>query len=195
MPRSLRFEEVGGLRLPVGGVNSFVGVRGRQGRKMNMYQGVSPSKHHRTGPKVTAKEAAVALALLRRDLVLWFIVELCGKNQLPPAVIAAPNLRAVGSCLGFLLWLPWDGIPTVAAALLSRLVAAVAAARGVAVAFAWVRAWRALAVRAPASVCTRLGGTRAIGCGIGLHICGICDMSGLRPKICGATSPFLEFSP
>ena len=43
MPRAQpRFEEVGGLRLPLGGVNGYRGVRGKQDRKKNKYQGVTP---------------------------------------------------------------------------------------------------------------------------------------------------------
>ena len=34
MPRAQpRFEEVDGLRVPLGGVNGYLGVRGKQGRK------------------------------------------------------------------------------------------------------------------------------------------------------------------
>ena len=42
-----------------------MGVRGKQGRNKNKYQGVTPRKKHRTGPYETAKEAAVALAHLQ----------------------------------------------------------------------------------------------------------------------------------
>ena len=71
MPRRPpRFEEVDGLRVPLGGVNGYCGVRGKQGRKKNKYQGLTPRKKHRTGPYETAKEAAVALAHLRHDLEL-----------------------------------------------------------------------------------------------------------------------------
>ena len=46
MPRSQqrRFEEAGGQRLPLGGVNGYVGVRGKQGRRKDQFQGVDPSE-------------------------------------------------------------------------------------------------------------------------------------------------------
>ena len=44
-----RFEEAGGQRLPLGGVNGYRGVRGKQGRKKDKFQGVTPKKQHRTG--------------------------------------------------------------------------------------------------------------------------------------------------
>ena len=65
MPRAQRrFEAVDGLRLPLGGVNGYVGVRGKQGRKKDKFQGVTPRKQYRAGPKDTTKKAAVALAYL-----------------------------------------------------------------------------------------------------------------------------------
>ena len=58
MPRSQpQFQEVDGLRVPLGGVNGYKGVRGKQGRKKDKYQGTTPRKKHRTGPKDTPKEA------------------------------------------------------------------------------------------------------------------------------------------
>ena len=75
-----RFEVVDGLRVPLGGVNGYVGVRGKQGRKKNKYQGVTPRKTHRTGPYETPKEAAVALARLRHDLELGNLVLRCAKR-------------------------------------------------------------------------------------------------------------------
>ena len=39
-----QFMEAGGHRLPLGGVNGFLGVRGKQGKKKNMFQGISPRK-------------------------------------------------------------------------------------------------------------------------------------------------------
>ena len=35
--RQPRFEEVDGLRVPLGGVNGYIGVRGKQGRKKNKF--------------------------------------------------------------------------------------------------------------------------------------------------------------
>ena len=36
-------EAVGALRLPLGGVNGYVGVRGKQGYKKNQFQGAAQS--------------------------------------------------------------------------------------------------------------------------------------------------------
>ena len=58
-PHGLRFEEAGGQRLPLGGVNGYLGVRGGQGKKKDKFQGVTPKKRHRTGHFHTAKEAAI----------------------------------------------------------------------------------------------------------------------------------------
>ena len=141
MPRAQpRFEAVDGLRVPLGGVNGYVGVRGKQGRKKNKYQGVTPRKTHRTGPYKTPKEAAVALARLRHDLELGVVVQRSAKKPQPPARSGAPKEVEVGVYLGLLLRPPRAGIPTVAAALLSEQEAGEAAARGVAVAYARVLA-------------------------------------------------------
>lgn len=49
MPRAVpRFEEIAGQRLPLGGKNGYIGVRGKQGRKKDKFQGVTPRKQHRT---------------------------------------------------------------------------------------------------------------------------------------------------
>ena len=138
--RPPRFEEVDGLRVPLGGVNGYCGVRGKQGRNKNKYQGVTPRKKHRTGPYETAKEAAVALAHLRHDLELGVVVQRSRKKPQPPAGTVAPKKVEVGTYLGHLLRPPRAGIPTVACALLSQQEAAEAVARGVAVAYARVRA-------------------------------------------------------
>ena len=141
MPRAQpRFEAVDGLRVPLGGVNGYVGVRGKQGRKKNKYQGVTPRKQHRTGPYETPKEAAVALARLRHDLELGVVVQRSAKKPQPPARSGAPKKVEVGVYLGLLLRPPRAGIPTVACALLSQQEAGEAAARGVAVAYARVLA-------------------------------------------------------
>ena len=133
-------QESGGRRLPLGGVNGYVGVRGKQGKKKDKYQGVTPRKQHRTVPYETPKEAAVALAHLRHDLELGVVVQRSGKKPQPPARSAAPKKVEVGVYLGLLLRPPRAGIPTVAAALLSEQEAGEAAARGVAVAYARVLA-------------------------------------------------------
>ena len=141
MPRSQPlFEEVDGLRVPLGGKNGYKGVRGKQGRKKNKFQGMTPRKTHRTGPHETPKEAAVALARLRHDLELGVVVQRSRKKPQPPCGTAAPKKVEVGTYLGLLLRQPRAGIPTVACALLSQQEAAEAAARGVAVAYARVRA-------------------------------------------------------
>ena len=60
-------EAVGALRLPLGGVNGYVGVRSRQGHKKDKFQGTTPTKTRRTKLFGTAREAAVALAELTRQ--------------------------------------------------------------------------------------------------------------------------------
>ena len=57
-------EAVGALRLPLGGVNGYVGVRSRQGYSKDKFQGTTPTKKRRTKLFNTAREAAVALAEL-----------------------------------------------------------------------------------------------------------------------------------
>ena len=57
-------EAVGALRLPLGGINGYVGVRGKQGRKKDKFQGTTPTKTRRTKHFKTARQAAVALAEL-----------------------------------------------------------------------------------------------------------------------------------
>ena len=116
--RPPRFEEVDGLRVPLGGVNGYKGVRGKQGRKKNKFQGMTPRKTHRTGPHETPKEAAVALARLRHDLELGVLPQRSSKKPQPPAHSAAPKKVEVGVYLGLLLRQPRAGIPTVAAVLL-----------------------------------------------------------------------------
>ena len=88
-----RFEEVDGLRVPLGGANGYRGVRGKQGRQKNKFQGVTPRKQHRTGPKDTPKEAAVALAQLRHDLELGVVEQRSLKSPQPHASNAAPKCQ------------------------------------------------------------------------------------------------------
>ena len=45
--------------MPLGGVNGYIGVRGKQGRKKNKFQGMTPRKTHRTGPHETPKEVGM----------------------------------------------------------------------------------------------------------------------------------------
>ena len=61
-------EGFGGLNLPLGGKNGYHGVRGGQGSKRDRYQGCTPRKTHFTKLYDTAHEAAINLALLKRDL-------------------------------------------------------------------------------------------------------------------------------
>ena len=92
--------------MPLGGVNGYVGVHGKQGRKKDKYQGVTPRKQHRTGPYETPKEAAVALAHLRHDLELGLVEQRSRKKSQPPAGTAAPRKLEVGTYLGLLLGRP-----------------------------------------------------------------------------------------
>ena len=57
-----KVEVVGALRLPLGGVNGYVGVRSRQGYTKDKFQGTTPTKKRRTKLFNSAREAAVALA-------------------------------------------------------------------------------------------------------------------------------------
>ena len=41
-------EVVGKLRLPLGGMEGYLNVRGRQGRQKDKYQGFTPNKTRRT---------------------------------------------------------------------------------------------------------------------------------------------------
>ena len=60
-----RFEAAGGHRLPLGGLNGYLGVRGKQGRNKNKFQGVTPKKVHRTKLFDTPLEAAIAFGIGR----------------------------------------------------------------------------------------------------------------------------------
>ena len=137
MPRKQqRFEEVAGQRLPLGGLNGYAGVRGKQGRKKNKFQGITPKKQHRTGLYDHAQEAAIALAQLREDLDLGMVTEHGAKVVKSPVTIAAPKKLEAGVFLGDLLRRQRAAVPTVRAVLLSQQQAAAAVARGVAVAYA-----------------------------------------------------------
>ena len=135
-PRELRVELAGGQRLPLGGLNGYAGVRGKQGRKKNKFQRVTPRKQHRTGLFDTAQEAALALAQLREDLELGMLAERAPKKAVPPAGSAASKKLEAGVFLGDLLSLQRAVVPCVRAVLLSPQQAAAAVARGVAVAYA-----------------------------------------------------------
>ena len=59
-------EVVGTLRLPLGGLNAYMNVRVKQGRKKDKFQGCTPNKTRRTSLYNTPREAAVALAKLKQ---------------------------------------------------------------------------------------------------------------------------------
>ena len=141
MPRAQpRFEEAGGQRLPLGGVNGYRGVRGKQGRKKDKFQGATPKKRHLTSLFDTALEAAIALAQLKNDLELG-MVEPREKKEEPAATSCSTvwKKNVVGTYLGYMRQpqlLAAPVIPPVACAPLSREQAAAAMLRGVAVAYA-----------------------------------------------------------
>jgi len=60
-------ESFGALNLPLGGKHGYRGVRSGQGSKKDGFQGYTPRKTHFTKVYKTAHEAAVNLALLKRD--------------------------------------------------------------------------------------------------------------------------------
>ena len=66
-PTSDIVELVGALRLPLGGVNGYKHVRGKQGRAKDLFQGTTPRKSRRTALFGTAREAAIALAELKEQ--------------------------------------------------------------------------------------------------------------------------------
>jgi hypothetical protein len=141
MPRAeVRFEEVGGQRLPLGGLHGYIGVRGKQGRKKDKFQGTTPKKRHRTKHYNTPLEAAIAFAQLREDLDLGILAEQSPKKPQPPASDATSKKKDVGVYLGRFLQLPRADVPCVWAVLLSEQQAAAPAARGTPVAYADVLA-------------------------------------------------------
>jgi len=115
-------------------------VRGKQGRKKDKFQGVTPKKQHRTVLFATRLEASIALAQLREDMEVGMLQPRSRKQQQQqPAKLAASRKLEVGIYLGHLprpLPVVLLHVPTVACALLSAQQAAAAAARGVAVAYA-----------------------------------------------------------
>ena len=87
-PAQPQFEEIGGQRLPLGGINGYVGVRGKQGRKKDKFQGVTPRKQHRTAHFATSQEAALALAQLKEDLELGML-QASSSHKKPASLDAA----------------------------------------------------------------------------------------------------------
>ena len=141
MPRAvLRFEEAGGQRLPLGGRHGYLGVRGKQGRKKDKFQGTTPKKQHRTGLCDTPLEAAIAFAQLREDLELDMYEARGKKRPQPPASNAASKKAEVGVYLGHLLQQQRTDVLRVWGAPLSQQQAGALAARGVVVAYAEVLA-------------------------------------------------------
>ena len=114
----------------------YAGVRGKQGKKKDKYQGCTPRKKHRTGHYDTPLEAAIAFAQLREDLDLGMLDEPRSKKAKSPKTNAAYKKKEVGVYLGHLLQLPRPVVLTVACVLLSEQQAAAAAARCVPVAMA-----------------------------------------------------------
>ena len=142
--REPRFEVAGGQRLPLGGINGYLGVRGKQGRKKDKFQGVTPRKQHRTALFDSPLEAAIAFAQLKEDLEFGMLEQRSSKKTpLSPAALAASKKLEVGTYLGHLRPPPppvAPVVPRVACAMLTPQQAAAAAARGVAVAYADVAA-------------------------------------------------------
>ena len=66
--REVFVEKHGDLELVVGGKHGYVRVRGGQGSTKDQYQGYTVDKKHFTAGYPTAREAAIALAELERDL-------------------------------------------------------------------------------------------------------------------------------
>ena len=131
MPRAvLRFEEAGGQRLPLGGRHGYLGVRGKQGRKKDKFQGTTPKKQHRTGLCDTPLE----------DLELDMYEARGKKRPQPPASNAASKKAEVGVYLGHLLQQQRTDVLRVWGAPLSQQQAGALAARGVVVAYAEVLA-------------------------------------------------------
>ena len=136
MPRSQqRYEEAGGQRLPLGGINRYSGVRGKQGKKKDKFQGTTPKKQHRTRLFKTPLEAAIALAQLREDLELGMLEQRSLPKAKSPKTTTASKKKEVGVYLGELLRQQRADVPTVACVLLSQQQAAAAVARGVPVAY------------------------------------------------------------
>ena len=131
-----RVEEVAGQRLPLGGMNGYAGVRGKQGRKKDKFQGVTPKKQHRTRLCDTPLEAAIAFAQLKEDLELGTLEQRPRKIKASEECMPTSKKFEAGTYLGHLLHPPQPVVPRVACVLLSPQQAAAAVARGVAVAYA-----------------------------------------------------------
>ena len=84
--RSPLAEKLGGLTLPKGGVNGYVGVR----KLRKGYQGYTPNKTHTTAEFPTPQEAAAALAAKKQDLRLGLVEEV---ERKPRAANGVSNMR------------------------------------------------------------------------------------------------------
>ena len=71
-PREVLVERFGNLKLPLGGKYEYIGVRGKQGRARDKFQGYTPKKTHFTSLCDTSQEAAVALATLKQELAMGY---------------------------------------------------------------------------------------------------------------------------
>ena len=96
-PSQPRIEEVAGQRLPLGGINGYLGVRGKQGRGKDKFQGVTPKKQHRTGLFDSPLQAAIAFAQLKEDLDLGMLAQRSRKKRASPATLAASRKSEVGT--------------------------------------------------------------------------------------------------
>ena len=86
-PSSPLAEKLGGLNLPKGGANGYIGVRKvRKGK----YQGYTPKKKHTTSAFDTPEEAAAALAAKKQDIQLGLVDEV---ERKPRAANGDHNMR------------------------------------------------------------------------------------------------------
>ena len=86
-PSSPLAERLGGLNLPRGGANGYVGVRKVRNGK---YQGYTPKKRHTTAAYDTPQEAAAALAAKKQDIQLGLVDEV---ERKPRAASGVCNMR------------------------------------------------------------------------------------------------------
>ena len=135
-PAQPRFADIAGQRLPLGGINGYVGVRGKQGRGKDMFQGITPRKQHRTKLFKEPTDAASALAQLREDIEVGMQPQQQLRRPAAPAAAAASKKFEVGTYLGYLRRPPLPVVPMQACVLLAPQQAAAAQARGVPFAYA-----------------------------------------------------------
>ena len=175
-------EQVAGQRLPLGGINGYVGVR-RQGRDKNKFQGATPQKFDRTKLFDTPRDAAIALAQLKEDIALGIVeskvpkktglpeltadaAQLCSAPQLAPRQVTTqlPIRPPAMVCV--------NRMPLVAAALLTADQAAALLARGVRCVFALSRDRQQVSGSETQSLCIWRGcGVRLASLGLAIYIC------------------------